>query len=232
MKYFFSNTLSIMLCFFALSCASETEKKELQTETEKVSYALGLDIGASLKQLDSEIDLASLYQGIKDTLTSAQPLMSKEEHKETMQRFAVQRQEKFQQEMQEKAKTNIKEADEFLEENKQQEDVMTTESGLQYKVLEEGDGPKPEATDQVKVHYKGTLIDGTEFDSSYKRGQPAVFKVNEVIPGWTEALQLMSVGSKYKLFIPPQLGYGERQAGQIPPNSTLIFEVELLEIVE
>jgi len=214
--------------------AAEEEKapeKQLKTSSEKLSYALGLDIGASLKKLETDIDLPSFARGVTDSFKGSKPLLTPQQATEIRNEFFKKRQEERAQKMKELGGKNRKEGEAFLAENKKKRAVVTTASGLQYTVLGKGDGPKPKGTDRVSVNYRGTLIDGTEFDSSYKRGQPATFRVTGVIPGWTEALQLMNVGSKYHLFIPSNLAYGERGAGQqIGPNATLIFEVELLSI--
>lgn len=219
-----------------LSCTSDGERasrKEPKTSVERASYALGMDFGLSLRRMETEIDVASLLQGVEDSLEDREPLLTSQEMSQVIAEFK----EKAQQIAAEKRRTlsqrNLKETEAFLEENRSKEDVVTTASGLQYRVLRQGDGPKPKAADRVTVHYRGTLIDGTEFDSSYERGEPATFAVERVIPGWTEVLQLMPVGSQYQVFIPPNLGYGERGAGPvIGPNATLIFEVELLRIEE
>jgi FKBP-type peptidyl-prolyl cis-trans isomerase FklB len=212
--------LSLFLCGMLLAVpAIAAEKKELKTLKEKSSYAIGLDMGGSLKKNGIEVDQDALNRGIKDALTGSKPLMTDEEMKESIMAL----QKDLQTKRAEKNKS-------FLEENKKKDGVVALPSGLQYKVLTPGTGKTPKATDSVTVNYKGTLIDGTEFDSSYKRGQPATFPVNGVIPGWTEALQLMKEGAKWQLVLPPNIGYGERGAGQIPPNSVLIFEVELISV--
>lgn len=214
-----------------LSACDKGGKSDLKNDTEKFSYAIGMDIGRSLKRLDTEIDVAALRQGVEDTLNDKETLLTQEQVVEVMTSFS----QKIQKEQAEKQKNaagkNAEEAKKFLEENKGKAGVKTTKSGLQYEVITEGKGEKPKATDRVSVHYTGKLIDGTVFDSSVERGQPATFPLNAVIPGWTEGLQLMPVGSKYKLFVPPELGYGERGAGpKIGPNALLIFEVELLKV--
>jgi FKBP-type peptidyl-prolyl cis-trans isomerase FkpA len=215
----------------SLAACNKDSKSELKTDTEKFSYAIGMDIGKSLKRLDTEIDLVALRQGAQDVLDDKETLLTQEQVVEVMTSFS----QKIQKEQEEKQKTaaasNIEEGKKFLEENAKKEGVKTTKSGLQYQVITEGKGEKPKSSDRVSVHYKGTLLDGSTFDSSYERGQPATFPLNAVIPGWTEGLQLMPVGSKYKLFIPSELGYGERGAGpKIGPNATLVFEVELLAV--
>lgn len=206
--------------------AEKGQKEEFKTLLAEFSYALGMDVGESLKRLDTGIDLDAFMKAIEDSLKDKELLLTREEASKIKKDFFM----KIQKEVSEK---NIKEGEAFLAENKKKKGVITTDSGLQYMVIKEGDGRKPKETDRVKVHYRGTLIDGTEFDSSHKRGQPATFQVKGVIPGWTEALQLMKEGSKYRIFVPSKLAYGERGAGpQIGPNSTLIFEVELLSIEE
>jgi FKBP-type peptidyl-prolyl cis-trans isomerase FklB len=198
------------------------EKLVLKNQKEKVSYIIGTDIGSNLKRQSVDVDPNVLARGIQDALSGATPLLSKEEIQETMVAF--------QKEMADKQKQR---GEAFLSENKKKEGVKTLPSGLQYKVVKAGTGKKPKVNDTVTVNYRGTLIDGTEFDSSFRRGQPATFQVSGVIPGWTEAMQLMAEGAKWQLFIPPNLAYGERGAGGlIGPNATLIFEVELISVQE
>ncbi|MCK4304096.1 MAG: FKBP-type peptidyl-prolyl cis-trans isomerase [Candidatus Eisenbacteria sp.] len=229
----------VLLPLALVSCTSEnagtegTSKTELTTFTEKSSYALGMTVAAPLEQVKGEIDLPTLIQGMKDRLENREPLLAEDEASKVMEEFQQKMREKTNQDRAASGANNLMEGQAFLAENKAKEGVVTTDSGLQYIVLTEADGPAPSSTDKVSVNYRGTLIDGTEFDSSYKRNQPATFGVNQVIPGWTEALQLMKVGSKYRLFIPSELAYRERGQGPlIGPNSVLIFEVELLEIVK
>lgn len=211
------------------ACAAE--KAVLKDEKDKVSYSIGLEIGSKLKSQSIDINADILASGVKDALSGSKPLMTESEIQETMTAFQKEMMAKQAEKTKALAEKNKKEGDAFLEENKKKEGIKTTSSGLQYKVIKDGEGPMPKATDTVTVNYRGTLVDGTEFDSSYKRGEPATFPVNGVIPGWVEALQLMKVGSKFQLFIPSGLAYGERGAGQqIGPNSALIFEVELLSI--
>ncbi len=203
----------------------------LQDEKAKLSYAIGMDIGRSLQNLGADIDEAALSEGISDRLNGRKLKLSDEEAIKVQQAFFKKRAEKQAAERKAQAEKNKVEGEKFLAENAKRKGVHVTESGLQYEVLKQGDGPRPKATDRVKVHYRGTLIDGTEFDSSYARGEPVVFPLGGVIKGWTEGVQLMNVGSKYRFYLPPELAYGERGAGQrIGPNATLIFEVELLGI--
>lgn len=206
---------------------------ELKTDQQKTSYALGLDLGTYFKSLETDFDLPVIFQGIKDSYTNGEALLSPEEAKKIQKQFAIDQQKKKVEKVQAVLEENKKAATDFLKKNEKEKGVKVTDSGLQYKVITEGKGEKPSATDTVKVHYKGTLLDGTEFDSSYKRKEPATFKANQVIPGWTEALQLMSPGSKYTLYLPPELAYGDRGAPPaIEPGSLLIFEVELVDIVK
>jgi FKBP-type peptidyl-prolyl cis-trans isomerase FklB len=221
-----------LLCIALVACQGNSqEKPALKTQKDSVSYAIGLDIGQRLKQQLVDADADLIARGIKDVSTGGKPLLTEEQAQSVMGTFQQQllaKQDSVKKTVGEKNKI---EGEAFLAENKKKEGVVTLPSGLQYKVLKTGTGKKPKAEQTVSVHYRGTLIDGTEFDSSYKRGEPATFQVNGVIKGWTEALQLMPPGSKWQLFIPSDLAYGERGAGQtIPPNSTLVFDVEILSI--
>ena len=198
--------------------------QNLKTEMDKVSYSLGVNIATSLKQQGWELDASSLSAAISDVIEGNKLAITEQDANTILQSH----QQKL---MNKTLEANSEAGKAFLEENSKREVVITTASGLQYEILSECDGDSPKATDEVTVHYHGTLIDGSVFDSSVERGQPATFPVNGVIPGWVEALQLMSPGAKYKLFIPSDLAYGERGAGQmIGPNTTLIFEVELISI--
>lgn len=194
---------------------------------DKVSYALGLSIGNNfLNSGIKNLQVEDFVKGLTDVLNEKQPDITYDEAKEVINEFFIKLQK-------EKMEINKKAGEEFLHINKGRAGVVELPSGLQYQVLKQGNGAKPKATDKVKCHYHGTLINGTVFDSSVQRGQPAVFGVNQVIPGWVEALQFMPVGSKWRLFIPSNLAYGEQGAGEmIEPNSTLIFDVELLDIVK
>ncbi len=224
--------LIIPLCIaLAGSPALAGEKKELKTEKDKLSYAIGMDMGGSLKRNSIDVDIDALMQGLKDSITGGKMLMTEQEQRDTLIAFQKEFQAKQQEKMKAVAEKNKKEGEAFLAANKKKLGVKVLPSGLQYKVITEGKGPSPKETDTVTVNYRGTLIDGTEFDSSYKRNEPATFPVKGVIKGWTEALQLMQEGAKWQLFIPASLAYGERGAGaMIGPNATLIFEVELLKI--
>ncbi len=204
----------------------------LNSQKEKASYAIGMNWGTVLHRQGVDVDSAALIQGMKDGMTGGKTLMTEDEARAALTQLQTEMQAKQQAKAQEEGEANKKQGDAFLAENKTKEGVKTLPSGLQYKILKEGTGPKPTASDTVVCNYRGTLIDGTEFDSSYKRGEPAEFGVGQVIKGWTEALQLMPVGSKWQLFIPADLAYGARgtPGGPIQPNSTLIFEVELLSI--
>ncbi|MGI9088507.1 MAG: FKBP-type peptidyl-prolyl cis-trans isomerase N-terminal domain-containing protein [Chthoniobacterales bacterium] len=220
--------------FFAATLVAVSgfaQQPQLKDEKDKVSYSIGLDIGTTFKKQNMDINTDVLMAGLKDGASGNKPLMSEEQVKETMTTYSKSMMEKQTIASKEAGSKNAAVGEKFLAENKSKEGVKTTPSGLQYKVLKEGSGESPRESDTVVTNYRGTLINGTEFDSSYKRNQPATFPVNRVIKGWTEALQMMKPGSKYQLFIPPNLAYGERGAGgDIGPNETLIFEVELLSV--
>src|SRR6516225_9103415 len=210
----------------ALPLFGQDKSPQLKDQKDKVSYSIGMQIGFNLARQKVDVNPDSLAASIKDAI-AGNPQLTTEQVKDIMSQFEKDMEQK-QKQLGEKNKTD---GEKFLEDNKKKPGVKTTASGLQYKVEKEGTGPQPKSTDMVTVNYRGTLIDGTEFDSSYKRGQPATFPVNGVIKGWTEALQLMKQGSKYQLFIPSNLAYGERAMGpDIGPNSTLIFEVELQDV--
>ncbi len=203
---------------------------QLKDKTDKLSYSIGMDVGKSIDKQGIQINPDAFLQGLKDSKGSKSPLMTDDEMREILlglQTEIVEKQKKMAHELAEK---NLAEGEKFLAENKKRQDVKTLASGLQYRVIKEGKGASPKATDTVTTHYLGKLINGTEFDSSYKRGEPAKFTVNGVIPGWTEALQLMKPGAKWELYVPANLAYGAHGIGQIGPNSTLIFDVELLSI--
>jgi FKBP-type peptidyl-prolyl cis-trans isomerase FklB len=216
--------IAVLAAATMTSCGNKKSSNvKLNNATDSLSYAIGLDLGDNLGQSDlSSLNLEIMMKGIKDQLDSI-PDMELLEARQFIQM-------EIQNMMEAKAEKEKDEGVKFLEENKMKDGVQSTPSGLQYKVIQEGTGAKPAATDVVKVHYHGTLINGEVFDSSVDRGEPVSFPLNQVIPGWTEGLQLMSKGSKYMFYIPENLGYGSRSMGNIKPYSTLIFEVELLDI--
>jgi FKBP-type peptidyl-prolyl cis-trans isomerase len=203
---------------------------ELETEAQKLGYIIGMDIGSSLKQQGAELDLDSLVDAIRATYNGEPLALTPEQAATIREEFIAKRRAEAETQRQSLAAANAAEGDRFLLENRVKEGVVVTDSGLQYKVVEMGDGAKPTATDKVTVNYRGTLLNGEEFDSSYARNQPVSFQLDQVIPGWTEGLQLMPVGSKFMFYIPPNLAYGPAGGGPIGPNATLIFEVELLGI--
>ena len=221
-----------LVCF--VSCQNsdaQAQKTSLASDVEKVSYAIGMDIAASLQGFPGELDLASLQQGLADARTGKTTLLSEQEAEEIKQTAFTKMRADGEKDRLAKGTANLTRGAEFLEENKKKDGVVTTESGLQYTFVKQGTGPRPSASDVVTVHYVGTTLDGKEFDSSRKRGEPATFPLSGVIPGWTEGLQLMPVGSTCTLWLPPALAYGDRGAGaDIGPNETLIFEVELLSV--
>jgi FKBP-type peptidyl-prolyl cis-trans isomerase FklB len=220
------------ILFLALQVSAE-ENLVLKNQKDKVSYIIGTEIGKNFKKQSIDIDPDVLTRGIKDAISGGKPLLTEQEVQETMATFQKEMMAKQEDLTKKLGEKNKKEGEVFLSENKKKEGVKTLPSGLQYKVIKAGTGKKPKINDTVTTHYRGTLIDGTEFDSSYRRGQPVSFPVSGVIPGWTEALQLMEEGAKWQLFIPPNLAYGERGTGRdIGPNATLIFEIELISIQE
>ncbi|MBM4160332.1 MAG: FKBP-type peptidyl-prolyl cis-trans isomerase [Ignavibacteria bacterium] len=226
-----SAPLAVIILTLLPFVTTAQQKASLKSQRDKVSYTIGLDIGRNLKRQLIDVDLNLFMQGIKDGLTDAKALLSDNEAQEVMMTFQKEQMAKLNENAKKLGEKNKKEGEAFLAENKKKPGIVTLPSGLQYKIIKEGTGRNPKTTDTVVTHYRGTLLDGKEFDSSYKRGEPATFPLNGVIRGWTEALQLMKPGSKWQLFIPPQLAYGERGAGQdIGPNATLIFEVELLAV--
>lgn len=238
----------IAVCVLFCSCDSMSQQKaKLKTKQDSVSYSIGVDIGKNMKRQDIELDLNVLLAGMKDAMASPLPgqatdankasnkiQLTDEQMQAVLQSFQADMMQKMQAKRAKESDENTAQGKKFLEENAKKEGVKTTASGLQYKVITANAGGKtPADTSVVRVHYKGTLINGTEFDSSYKRGQPTEFPVNGVIKGWTEALKLMKTGEKFQLFIPSDLAYGAQGAPpSIAPNATLIFEVELLDIVK
>lgn len=224
--------LGIVTVFLAGQIRAQ-ENPALKDQKDKVSYSIGMEIGKNMKKQSLDVNPEFLTRGIKDAFSDGKPLMTDQEMSEALMAFQKEMMAKQQELAKKLGEKNQKEGEAFLAENKKKEGMITLPSGLQYKVIKAGSGKKPKATDTVSVHYQGTLINGTEFDSSYRRGQPVSFPVNGVIPGWTEALQLMEVGAKWQVVVPSNLAYGDRGAGpQIGPNATLIFEVELISIQE
>jgi FKBP-type peptidyl-prolyl cis-trans isomerase len=224
----------VFLMIIGMSCqqSGSVQNVNLETEADSAGYAIGILVGTNNKQQvenapgGADINLDAMVAAFSAASKGEEGAMTTEEADQIIRRF-------FEAAGEKEGQLNLEAGNAFLEENKSREGINTTASGLQYEIITEGTGPKPSADDRVRVHYHGTLIDGTVFDSSVERGEPAVFGVGQVIPGWTEALQLMPVGSKWKIYVPSDLAYGERGAGaDIGPNTTLIFEVELLEIVE
>jgi FKBP-type peptidyl-prolyl cis-trans isomerase FklB len=214
------------------SMQAAEEKPDLKDPKQRASYSIGADIGSNFKRQEIEIDAKALAAGLSDAL-AGKTTLTEAEMKETLNNFRKDLQAKMEVKQKSAGDKNVKEGEAFLAANAKKEGVKTTASGLQYKVIKSGTGASPKKEDSVKVHYHGTLVDGTVFDSSVERGEPVTFGVGEVIPGWTEALQLMKEGDKWQLYIPSKLAYGERAAGpKIGPNSTLIFDVELLSIVK
>ena len=225
-------TLVILAALVVVSLSSVAQKKAvLKTQKQKASYGIGMDIGKNFKDQFPDVDVDALVRGFKDVLAGNKPAIDSMELVSVMTTFQQEMMKKKGAQTAALAEKNKKDGEAFLAENKKKAGVITLPSGLQYKVIKEGTGPKPTAKDSVRCNYRGTLIDGKEFDSSTKRGESAEFLLGQVIPGWIEGLQLMSVGSKYEFYIPSNLAYGERSMGpSIGPNSALIFEVELLGI--
>jgi FKBP-type peptidyl-prolyl cis-trans isomerase FklB len=240
MKKLFYFFLAILI-ILSITCSKNHNKTEnpaissgnfsLDTTEMKTSYAMGYNMGKNFKEIYKNIDQNSVIQGIVDAINQKDPRIPHEQITAILVELQQQVAEQKRKEQGIIAEKNKTEGEQFLKSNLKKSGIFVTQSGLQYEIIKHGTGEKPKVTDQVKVNYRGTLVNGTEFDSSYNRGEPAVFRLNEVIPGWTEALQLMNVGSKYKFFIPSELAYKEHGAGNvIEPNATLIFEIELLEI--
>ncbi|HRE32344.1 MAG TPA: FKBP-type peptidyl-prolyl cis-trans isomerase [Candidatus Berkiella sp.] len=220
------------LCFFAqYAAATDSKAVQLKDKTDKISYSIGVDVGKSIQKQQIEINPEAFLAGFKEGQADKLTLMTEEQIRETLMALQTDMLEKHKAQAKELASKNLAEGEKFLTENKKQKGIVTLPSGLQYRIIKEGKGYEPKATDTVVTHYRGKLINGTEFDSSYSRGEPAKFAVNGVIPGWVEALQLMKPGAKWELFVPAKLAYGENGVGQlIGPNSTLLFEVELLNV--
>ena len=230
----FAIAITLILSFLACSNESQSQKIEMKSQLDSVAYVIGWGLGEQLIKDSLMMNTELIQKAIDDALAGKEALVNAEDRNQVMQAFSQVMQEKAMKKAEEAKTINLEEGKKFLEANKSKEGVVVTESGLQYKVVKQGNGPKPAGpTTKVKVHYTGKLLDGKVFDSSLQRGEPAEFALNQVIKGWTEGVQLMSVGSKYIFWIPAELAYGERGAGQmIDANRTLEFEVELLEIVE
>ncbi len=225
-----NNLLGTMLVILLLATTAHAETPvELKTAKDKLSYSIGFDMGTSIKRNEVDVDPNIVTKAMNDALSGGKPLMTEEEMRDSINAFQKEMVAKQQERRKMTAEKNKKEGAAFLAENAKKKGVKTLPSGLQYVVLAGGKGKHPKAIDTVTVQYRGTLIDGTEFDSSYKRGQPATFALNKVIKGWTEGVQLIKEGGKIRLFVPSELAYGERGAGaQIGPNAVLVFDVELL----
>jgi FKBP-type peptidyl-prolyl cis-trans isomerase FklB len=222
---------SVMALVVCAGLARAAEPVDLQDQKAKVSYGIGMNLGMQWRQQEVPIDPDLLMKGMKDAMEGRETLMTEEEMRNTLTAFQNQHRAQQMEKRRLQGEQNLAEGEKYLSENKSKPGVVTLPSGLQYKIITEGQGESPAAHDQVSVNYRGTLIDGTEFDSSYKSGEPATFRVGGVIKGWTEALQLMKPGAKWELYIPPALAYAERGSGaKIGPNATLIFEVELVSV--
>jgi len=233
-RYFLKIVIPVFVTAFVIPAAAEDKpaaEKKFETPGAELSYVLGIEVGNSLKRFGTDLDFGIFIEAVRTAFDGEESLVTPDRAREIKREILRERRQQALAEREAEAEKNLAAAHAFLAENKTKEGVITTASGLQYQVIKEGDGPKPKDTDTVTVHYRGTLLDGTEFDSSYARNKPAKFPLKGVIAGWTEALQMMSVGSTYRLFVPPELGYGAKGGGhKIAPNSTLIFDVELLEV--
>ncbi|MFE8071187.1 FKBP-type peptidyl-prolyl cis-trans isomerase [Marinobacteraceae bacterium S3BR75-40.1] len=223
-------TLAGLLLAGSLSAPAFSADPALDSQDAKVGYSMGLMFGKRMSSDLPDLNMETFISGLRDGLKGAEPKLSQQEMQQAMQAFQQEQRKKQMQQFEEQSKANLEKSKAFLEENAKQEGVKTTDSGLQYQVVEEGDGKSPGADDRVKVHYTGKLIDGTVFDSSRKRGEPVTFRLKDVIPGWTEGLQLMKEGGRMKLYLPPDLAYGPGGNRSIGPNEALIFDVELLEV--
>lgn len=223
-------TVALCICLCA-GYVQAQERMTLKDERDKTSYSIGTDIGGSLRRQGFDLNVAALIQGVRDALTGTATLLTDEEIKNTLAAFQRRFMEQQIQRLKELSEKMKKEGEAFMEANKKKEGVVVLPSGLQYRIVKKGTGKAPATSDTITAHYRGTLVDGREFDSSYRRGEPTTFPVSGVIPGWTEALQLMPVGSTWQVFVPAHLAYGERGAGDmIPPNAALIFQIELISI--
>ena len=224
---------TVALAALLTAACSAAPEASLDTEDQQASYAIGLDMGSSLAPAQGLLDVPALMKGIEDAINEAEPALDPEVRQAALQAFSSRVRDAQMARMEEEGAENREAGAAYLAENGAREGVTTTESGLQYEVITPAEGPTPAAEDQVRIHYRGTLVDGTEFDSSYSRGEPSQFGVGGVIPGFAEGLQLMEVGSSYRFVIPSDIAYGPQgSGGAIGPDATLIFEVELLEIIE
>ena len=225
-------TVFVFTVLLVVALAYAEEQPILKSRKEKLSYLIGVDIGRNVKARSADVDLNALVLGVKDSLTGNQLRLTEEEMKKLVAAFNEEIKEQGDEKVKGVSERNKKQGEEFLAENKKKKDVVVLKSGLQYKVITKGTGKSPKATDMVTIHYRGTLMDGKEFASSYRQGQPATFRVNTLIPGWAEALQLMKEGSKWQLFVPSNLASGKRSVGGhvIPPHPVLIYEVELISV--
>ncbi len=232
MKRAFATLATASICLLVQSAwAADNQGTQLKDKKDKISYSIGVDVGKSIQKQKIDINPEPFMAGFKDGQADKPTLMTDEEIRQTLMALQTEMLEKQKTDMKEAATKNLAEGQKFLDDNKKKKDIVTTASGLQYRIIKEGKGDSPKATDVVTTHYRGKLINGKEFDNSYNRGEPVKFAVNGVIPGWTEALQLMKPGAKWELFIPSKLAYGENGVGQIiGPNSALVFEVELLTV--
>ncbi|WP_163578072.1 FKBP-type peptidyl-prolyl cis-trans isomerase [Halomonas faecis] len=225
-------TLLTTACAAALTLTGQLASAAPESDDERLSYSLGVAYGQSIAQDFADLDVDAFAEGIRDVIEDNELAMDNEAMSEALSRFQEEAMAARQAESEVLAERNQAEGEAFLEENAEHEGVQVTQSGLQYEVLESGDGPSPDTTSTVEVHYEGSLVDGTVFDSSHDRGEAITFRVNQVIEGWQEALPMMQVGDTWKLFIPPELGYGAQGQGPIGPNETLIFEIELLDVMD
>ncbi|MBN2419861.1 MAG: FKBP-type peptidyl-prolyl cis-trans isomerase [Deltaproteobacteria bacterium] len=236
MKSLLKTFLCITLIAFVLGCQDTKQQSDSaipETDKDKMSYAIGVNMGQSISEIKDEIDLTMLQKGMSDKIQGNELLVSDEEAQALLRALSAKLNAKKQEEVALLAQKNLEAGKAYLEENKIKEGVITTESGLQYKIIKEGEGKSPKKSDRITVHYEGTKIDGSVFDSSYKRGEPVTFQIDRVIKGWTEGLQLMKEGGKYKLFVPADLAYGESGAGQqIGPNEVLLFDVEIVKVLD
>jgi FKBP-type peptidyl-prolyl cis-trans isomerase FklB len=230
-----SAKLFILSCLLLLTtshlCAADLAPAPVN-QKEKESYSIGYQVGLSIKRDGIDVDFEKLIQGLQTGIDGKEPLLSQEEIRNLIVNLTKKKRETEMRKIQERIVKNAEESEKFLEENRKKEGVKTTESGLQYKILKEGDGNRPKLGDVLSVHYRGTFIDDKEFDSSYLKGAPQTVQTDGVIKGWTEALQMMKVGSEWKLFVPPHLAYGRGGSERVPPNKVLVFEIKLLSIVK